>query len=465
MGTPPQNITAVLDTGSADLYLNAASAGACQDLTRLNSCRGGTYAPTDSSTYTLVGTNQFSSKFGDGSSVSGDFATDIVAFGDLAVEDAQFGVAVNINNTSGFAISLMGIGYSYLESSATPYPNMPEMLHQAEIINSRLYSIYLDHIDGGSGTILFGGIDTAKLKDGLTTLNLLPYKTKGSSLVTEFVVPVTNITVVNNDQAETILQANPNSADAIPALLDTGSSAWTVPKAVYDSIKAALNGIVDGSNNLVCSHRDDNIQIEVVFGGVTTIVAPASEFIIPIYDPVTNEPYSAPDGQPLCAFMIQPDLDGQFGTQGFLTLGDSILRSMYVVYDLDNGQVSIGQSAPGATGNEVTAVPAGPNGVAKAVSSVVPVTTVASNTHSIASELQATRTILVSTASHASSTASGTDVAASDTRASPEASPGHASTSNGSGTEGDGSSALRDRSSYLVLQSVLWTVLFGYVMF
>ena len=62
------------------------------------------------------------------------------------LQDVQFGVGNVVNSTTGFAVSLMGVGYSANEGVDTPYPNMPELLHQSGAINSRLYSVFLNEL-------------------------------------------------------------------------------------------------------------------------------------------------------------------------------------------------------------------------------------------------------------------------------------------------------------------------------
>lgn len=145
VGTPPQVQTVILDTGSSDTYLDARDATACET-TGEYSCRGGTFNSGSSSTYKVTIPNGFSTSFGDGSTATGDFATDVVQIGDVAIDNVQFGLASNVNSTTGFAVGLMGIGYSLNEASSTQYANMPEVLRDSGAINSRLYSVFLNDL-------------------------------------------------------------------------------------------------------------------------------------------------------------------------------------------------------------------------------------------------------------------------------------------------------------------------------
>lgn len=71
----------------------------------------------------------------------------MVGIGDVLVSPVQFGVADEVNSTTGYSIGLMGIGYASneaVQSRRDFYPNMPEVLKDAGEINSRLYSVYLN---------------------------------------------------------------------------------------------------------------------------------------------------------------------------------------------------------------------------------------------------------------------------------------------------------------------------------
>ena len=62
------------------------------------------------------------------------------------MKNVQFGLASTVNSTTGFAVGLMGLGYSLNEATSDTYPNMPEVLHNAGAINSRLYSVFLNEL-------------------------------------------------------------------------------------------------------------------------------------------------------------------------------------------------------------------------------------------------------------------------------------------------------------------------------
>ena len=240
------------------------------------------------------------------------------------------------------------------------------------MINSRLYSIYLNDWQSTSGSILFGGIDNSKYHGPLQTLDILPDTITGG--IDQFITTVTDMSVKVNGKTTRVWAHGSPGADAykndnpsLPVLLDTGSAAWSVPESYYPVI-AQKFPYVDRHGLCPCSAVDSEDTITLTFGGKIDITIPASEFIVPIYNRTTTDPYETYSGKNQCAFMIVPSK----GTgQGFDTLGDSILRSMYLVYDLDNGQMSLAQANVNSTASsDIKAVPAGPNGVRKVANNV-----------------------------------------------------------------------------------------------
>lgn len=200
---------------------------------------------------------------------------------------------------------------------------------------------------------------------------------------------------------------------ALPVLLDTGSSAWSIPSRYFSQGIAPLFSYVDFAHGGICDckHRNDNDSISLEFGGKVTITVPARQFIVPVYDPQTNKPVYV-NGEQVCTFMLVPAQDENMN---FQTLGDAVLRSMYVVFDLDNGQVSIAQSSLDSTAEpNIKPVEAGPNGVAKAAGASD--TDVPANSYSIASAVSGSATFAASTGSSTVGVATGTDAVPANAR-------------------------------------------------
>lgn len=129
---------------------------------------------------------------------------------------------------------------------------------------------------------------------------------------------------------------------ALPVLLDTGAAAWTVPSSYYTRYIAPAFPFVDSHGFYGCSHRGDDIHLTLTFGGQIPIRVPITDFLVPIYNATTRAAIPYTPDEDACVLMIVPAEPTDYA---FQPLGDAILRSMYVVFDLDNGQLSLTQAA------------------------------------------------------------------------------------------------------------------------
>lgn len=79
------------------------------------------------------------------SAAAGSHGADVVGIGLVSLANVQFGVADDINSTTGPPIGLLGLGYDVNE--AVPlnetYPNLVDTMLHARVIESRLYSVSL----------------------------------------------------------------------------------------------------------------------------------------------------------------------------------------------------------------------------------------------------------------------------------------------------------------------------------
>lgn len=412
-----------------------------------NACRGGTYDSSKSNTYKEVSAAPaFNTSFGDGSTAVGPYGSDVVGIGDVLVNPVQFGVANEVNSTTGYSIGLLGLGYSANEAVPSldeTYQNMPEVLKDAGVINSRLYSIYLNDERATSGSILFGGIDRSKYTGDLATMNFLPpvYSGQVDGLIYQFITTITGANVTANGQTQNLwsggstdINAYASDDTSLPVLLDTGSTAFQIPQSYYVNYIAPAFPFVNSQGLCSCKYATSDYYLTLEFGGKVNIRVDASEFIVPYVDPETKKTQSV-NGEEVCVFLIQP---GSRSTRGFYIAGDAVLRSMYVVFDLDNGQASIAQAKVNNTdAPDVVTVQAGPTGVADAVSSGIE--TAAANTWSIAPEV-ATSTIAYAVSTAASTIGTATGDAAVPTIAQVEESGG-SNTGSGSSSTSSGAAA------------------------
>lgn len=240
-----------------------------------------------------------------------------------------------------------------------------------------------------------------------------------SDSVIAFVTTVTALTAIVDSRQTEIFSGGTDSVDAygnddiaLPVLLDTGSSAWSIPQDYYTRGILPLFPFVDDNGVCDCAHRDMNSSITVTFGGKIDINVPARQFIVPLYDPLTNEPRFLDRAGTIqaCTFMLVPGAPSQ---SRFLTLGDAVLRSVYAVFDLDNGQVSLAQAALNSSSEpDIVTVAAGPSGVANAAeASVIP-----SNTYSIAAAVSGGETFTASKIESTIGMATGTDAIPANAR-------------------------------------------------
>lgn len=266
------------------------------------------------------------------------------------------------------------------------------------------------------------------------------------------------------------------SSDSLPVLLDTGSSAWTVPTDYYNQFAEVFGDDLNSDGTIACSAQNDDISFTVEFGGEVSVNVPARDLIVPVYNAATNQQNTTENGEPLCVFMISPDEGGQqMQESGFLTLGDAVLRSMYVVFDLDQGQVSIAQALFNAStdatssgsGDHIKVVKAGAGGVQSAVGSANGgVSTAAPNSNTIDPAISATESFVLSTGSSAVGTATGTNAVPDSGRVSQTAAADSGSSSGSSGSSGGGSptssgsssgSTSSGAASALVVPTFEWT--------
>lgn len=354
MGTPKQDFRFHLDTGSSDLWVNTQNSTLCS--TASNICSGsGTYSANDSSTYDYVG-SYFNISYTDGSGAAGDYVTDNFYVSNKTVKSLQFGIGYESTSSE----CVLGIGYPANEvqvgrSGKTAYKNLPARMASDGLIASNAYSMWLNDLDAETGTILFGGVDQAQYSGSLVTL---PVQKNGGEY-SEFFITLTSLTLGNDTIADDM---------ALAVLLDSGSSLTYLPEKYTDTIFDEVGATYyeeEGVALVPCSIASESTNMTFKFSDPAEISIPMSDLIIDFLQ-ITGRRLSFNDGTEACMFGIAP-------ATGTNVLGDSFLRSAYVVFDLDNNEISLAQSKVNATGTKVVEIGTGDDAVPSATAASSPV--------------------------------------------------------------------------------------------
>ncbi|KAI5367891.1 Putative aspartic peptidase A1 family, aspartic peptidase, active [Septoria linicola] len=328
IGTPAQDFRMHLDTGSSDLWVNVADSELCQS--RGDPCSiSGTYSANDSSTYTYLN-SQFNISYVDGSGSSGDYVSDTMKIGDASLENQQFGVGYTSSSQEG----ILGIGYPINEvavqyNGGRPYANVPQSLVNTGTINSNAYSLWLNDLDASTGSILFGGVNEDKYTGSLQTIPIV----KEQGVYAEFIIALTAVGA--NGTTGSIAKDQ-----AIPALLDSGSSLMYLPNDITQSIYDAVGASYDeqqGAAFVNCDLANTDSTIDFTFSS-PTIKVPLNELVIVA---------GVDRGQPVCILGLGP------AGSSTPVLGDTFLRSAYVVYDIANNEISLAQTNFNSTSNNI----------------------------------------------------------------------------------------------------------------
>ena len=216
-----------------------------------------------------------------------------------ASKDLSFGIA--------------GVGHG--NGFNTDYKNLVDELASQGVTNSRAFSVGLASKDASNGgVVVFGGVDTRKFTGPLYKFENLPPQTEsGQTGPWRYWIQMTSVGISKPGSG-----SKTYSNSGIPIVLDTGSTLSYLPQSIVTQLAADFGSTLDqdGSIPVSCSLQSQGGSVDFTFGSLTLKV-PYHEFI---WEAAPNQ----------CLVAVSP--------QGATTalLGDSFLRSAYVVLDQDN---------------------------------------------------------------------------------------------------------------------------------
>lgn len=141
VGTPPQLISFLLDTGSSDTWVNSVDADICNSQsmqTRMGFCQA-QFDQDESTTFETLEDDGFDITYLDGRRIRGDYFQDNVHIGDATVEEQQLGLALKSVRPSG----IMGLGFGSNVAADRAYATIIDNLLNQGFIDAPAYSLYL----------------------------------------------------------------------------------------------------------------------------------------------------------------------------------------------------------------------------------------------------------------------------------------------------------------------------------
>ncbi|CAI5450849.1 unnamed protein product [Caenorhabditis angaria] len=172
IGTPPQTVTVVLDTGSSNLWV-------IDSMCNTDACNGITYPKhkfnTAASSSFSKENKKFSISYGSGS-CSGYLAKDtLIIGGGLTVEQQEFGVANSLDEVFAYqpVDGILGLAWPGLAVDKI-IPPMQNLLPQLDL---PLFTVWLDRKINGSnggngGLITYGALDKVNCASDINYVNL-----------------------------------------------------------------------------------------------------------------------------------------------------------------------------------------------------------------------------------------------------------------------------------------------------
>ncbi|KAJ8127100.1 hypothetical protein O1611_g6536 [Lasiodiplodia mahajangana] len=265
VGTPAQQLTLQLDTGSSDIWVPASTASVCGP--QGQGCALGSYDADQSSSAALVNEN-FEIAYVDGSSSRGDYISETFTIGDVELTNMTMGLGLQTD----IAYGLVGVGYALNEASVAHtseiYPNLPVVMRDEGHIKSNAYSLWLNDLGASKGNILFGGIDTDKYTGDLIRVKIQEDPT--TQRLTSFIVQLSSLGAHSSSGEDSLS----SSSFPVPVVLDSGTTFSYLPQdlalEVWNEVGAEYEVVSnDGSGAplIPCALANNNGYFEFGFGG------------------------------------------------------------------------------------------------------------------------------------------------------------------------------------------------------
>ena len=308
-----RKVRLLVDTGSSDAIILTDKFQSCQ--------RAGSYCSMFGTIDTwnrLDPPQRFHTPFASGMSISGEIVSATFTFSSQSVQNVRFGVPTSLPSLDH---NVLGLGYPINEAvEGSSYPNFPQAIKNQGLIQTPVYSLWLNSARASAGSILFGGIDTSKFNGKLTT-----FKVRSEhGQYRQFLLEIKSVSFAGKKIPGSYL-----------AVVDSGYTGSSFPQSVAQSIWAAA-GIHDTQIDQATGYP----MVDCNFGNSLSVPFMDFDFGSAKFRVSLSELLiSVAPGQCLLGIAAASGGDNYQPL-----LGITFLRSIYAVFDLYNNEVSLAQA-------------------------------------------------------------------------------------------------------------------------
>lgn len=320
VGTPPQEVRVVYDTGSSNLWVNNIATPWYKKWLPHHQH----YDHSKSSTY-VANATKFNIRYGSGP-VAGFYSKDTFTIGDTSIPGYTF---AEVNNEKGLGMmwflgkldGICGLGWDDISVDHVETP-LRALVNSGKL-HERVFAFYLGS-GGGAGELVLGGVDSNHYtgdfaytpvidmvpgKKGYWTIALDDFKMKGES-----------------------------ATSVRKAIVDSGTSLLIVPTEDMKTIAAAvgakpLGPIAPLNREYTFDCNADAPDFDIVIGGQTYTL--------------TKEDYALRNGGKCVLGVSGMDIPAPSGP--LIILGDIFMRAWYVKFDEGNKRLGFAKSKKSAT--------------------------------------------------------------------------------------------------------------------
>ncbi|KAE9367377.1 acid protease, partial [Stipitochalara longipes BDJ] len=378
IGTPGQSVSLAIELGWSHTIVLATTAYECNQKSWTDGdgpCYGGTFDPNGSSTFLTITPNGLDVDQADGKPdgntvrMVGDYFTDSFGIGGAQLKDFQMGLALDSPNSTIY-YGILGIGRDSAEYSnlpnQKPYPDFMDQLVSQSLINTKTYSLYLNEANSTAGSIVFGGIDTNKFSGTLEVMD------SPNDLVN-----VSSVGILDS-KGTTWLMMNLTEATKtdLSAGFETSSLLTSVPESMLINVVSYFGAVDDRNNSGLVFVDCEKLTTEAgavfqfTFGRPAagpTINIPMSEMILPLSYGLEPQAASLVKTPFTNTCMLGMTAENQtvedLVSNSLMILGNTFLRSAYVVVDLDHNQTALAQTVYGVTESNIVELSASETGI------------------------------------------------------------------------------------------------------